>query len=467
MSGSPTPESLALDLGSTRIKAARLGPGGTLTPAGERPAPPLSGTGEIREGDAEAYIAAAIDLFRSATRPGVSPEAPWGIACQRSSFVLWEAATGRPVTPLVAWQDRRAEAWCRAHAAIEPEVARRTGLVLSPHYAGPKLAALLADDPDLRGGLAGGRLRFGTLETFLLWRLTDGAVHHTDHSMAARTLLLDLETGDWSRDLLKTFGIPRAGLPTVGDTAGLALRLPDGGAVTATVADQAAAALAVLGDGPGADPGHALVNLGTGGFVLRIVARRTDAPPGYLCGPLCRDVRGTRWAAEGTINGIGPAVGSGTTPIPDADPTPDALCIPDTAGIGAPHWRADLGPVENAAFARLSPADRRRGVLEGIVFRICAIVDDLARAAPVTGLVVAGGLAAEPFIAPALAACAGLPSYRLREPEATLLGAASLAAGMAPPPPGLDPVAPRGEYLPEKFGRWKRWRDRALDANGI
>jgi len=459
MSASRAPDALALDLGSTRIKAARLGPDGALTPAWERPAPPLHGTGTVREADAEAYVAAATDLIRAAARPRI----PWGIACQRSSFVLWDAATGRAVTPLVSWQDRRAEAWCRAHAALEPEITRRTGLVLSPHYAGPKLAALLAADPDLRGGLAGGRLRFGTLEAFLLWRLSGGAVHHTDLSMAARTLLLDLDTGDWSAELLKTFGVPRAGLPTVGDTAGLAVKLPDGVTVTATVADQAAATLAALGG----DMGHALVNLGTGGFVLHPVARRTDAPPRYLCGPLCRYPSGTRWAAEGTINGIGPAVGEGSTSIPARDPTPDALCIPDTAGIGAPHWRADLGPVESAAFVALAPADRRRVILEGIVFRVCAIVEDLARTAPVTGLVVTGGLAAEPFIAPALAACAGLSTYRLREAEATLLGAASLAAGTAPPPPALDPVAPRGVYLQEKIGRWKAWRDRVLAADGV
>jgi glycerol kinase len=251
--------------------------------------------------------------------------------------------------------------------------------------------------------------------------------------------------------------VPRAGLPEVGDTRGLDVRLANG-LVTATVADQAAAALAALG----ADPGHALVNLGTGGFVLRPVVRRGDVPPRYLCGPLSRDGSGVRWAAEGTVNGIGPAVGPGSTPIPDADPTPDVLCIPDTAGIGAPHWRAGLGPVENAAFAALSPADRRRGVLEGIVFRVCAIVQDLSSAAPVTGLVVSGGLAADPFLAPALAACSGLPTFRLEEAEATLLGAACLAAGTPPPPPALDPVAPRGEYLGEKFVRWKAWRDAVL-----
>jgi len=457
MSGSLALDAFALDLGSTRIKAGHLGPDGVLTLAGERPAPPLTGTGEIREGDAEAYVAAAVELLRSAARPGV----PWGIACQRSSFVLWEAASGRPVTPLISWQDRRAEAWCRAHTAIEPEVTRRTGLVLSPHYAGPKLAALLADDPDLRGGLAGGRLRFGTLETFLLWRLA-GAMHHTDLSMAARTLLVDLDAGDWGPGLLKTFGVPRAGLPAVGDTNGLALALPDGHTVTATVADQAAATLAALAG----DPGHALVNLGTGGFVLRAVARRGDVPPRYLGGPMMRDSGGVRWAAEGTINGIGPAVGPGSTAVPDADPTPDALCIPDTAGIGAPHWRADLGPVENAAFAALGPADRRRCVLEGIVFRVCAIVADLARAAPITGLVVAGGLAAEPFLAPAISACAGLPAFRLREPEATLLGAACLAAGTPPPSPALDPVTPEGNYLPGKFVRWKAWRDGVLAEGG-
>lgn len=444
----------ALDLGSTRLKAAVLTPEGVLTPAGEAEAPPLSGTGPVREGDASAYVDAALDVLNAAGRPDL----PLGIASQRSSFALWDAATGRPVTPLVSWQDRRAEDWCRAHAHLAEIITRRTGLVLSPHYAGPKLAVLLAADPALRAGLAQGALRFGTLDTWLLWRLTNGRIHHTDLSMAARTLLVDLEAGDWAPALLTAFGVPRAGLPAIGPSTGLTLPLPDGGVAAATVADQGAAALAAVGGLPGA----ALVNLGTGGFVLVPVPGPHAGPPGYLTGPLCRTGSGTAWAVEGTINGIGAGVGPGTTPIPDADPTPDALCIPDTAGIGAPHWRADLGPVENDALRALDGTDRRRVVLEGIAFRVAEIVADLADAVPIHRLVLSGGLSHEPFLGPALAACTGLPTDLLGEPEATLLGAARLAAGLPPAPPVLESLPAEGGYMRDKVVRWNNWKSKVL-----
>jgi glycerol kinase len=448
--------SIALDLGSTRVKAGVLSEPGGLALAAEADAPPLHGTDPVREGDPEAYLDAAETLLRKVT--AAHPDAPVGIACQRSTFLLWEAATGRPVTPLVSWQDRRADAWCAAHRGDEAAFSRATGLPLSAHYAGPKLAVLLGADPQLAAGLEDGRLRFGTLETALLSRLTKGRIHRTDLSMAARTLMVDLEAGDWSAPLLTRFGVPDAGLPEIGDSAGLSIDIGDGSFVTAMLADQGSAALATLGDAPGT----ALVNLGTGGFVLRLVDGPGVRPSGYLLGPVCRRGGATAWALEGTINRIGPAVadlGPGPSVVPAADPAPDALCVPDGAGIGAPHWRADRGPVFSAAADALPPEERRRVVLEGIVFRACEIVDDLSRAAPgpVERLLLGGGLAREPFVGPALAACSGRPVARLLEPEATLLGAARLAADLPPRPPATEPVAPAGGYLPEKYRRWRAW----------
>jgi glycerol kinase len=454
---------LALDLGSTRVKAGRLTAGGTLVPAGAAGAPHLTGQGTVREGDAAAYLEVAGAVLAQAV--AADPGLPVGIACQRSSFVLWEAASGRPVTPLVSWQDRRADRWCAAHRAREAELTARTGLPLSPHYAGPKLAVLLAADPGLGEGLATGRLRFGTLETYLLWHLSGAQVHHTDLSMAARTLMVDLGRRHWSDPLLATFGVPRAGLPAIGASAGLDLEMDGGTRVAATLADQGAAALAALGEAPGT----ALVNLGTGGFVLRRVAGPGHGPEGYLLGPLCRAAGGTAWAAEGTINGIGPLVAGlkgGPTSLAEDDPAPDAFCLPDAAGVGAPHWRAGLGPVFSPAAESLGPAGRRRAALEGIVFRVREIVDDLARDAPVTRLLVAGGLAAGPdtghFLTAGLAACTGREVARLEEPEATLLGAARLAAGVPQAAPGARAVAAAGGYLGPKYARWRAWLEGVL-----
>lgn len=453
---------VALDLGSTRVKAGVLADDGRLRLLADADAPALAGAGPVREGSGEDYAATARAVLETAAAR--APGLPVGIACQRSSFLLWEAATGRPVTPLVSWQDRRADAWCAAHRDLEPGLSARAGLPLSPHYAGPKLAVLLGADPALRAGLGAGSLRFGTLETYLVALLTGGRVHHTDLSMAARTLLVDLRAGTWDEHLAAAFGVPFGGLPAIGDTRGLRWVLEGGVTVAATVADQAAAALAVVGD----DTGTALVNLGTGGFVLRPVAGAAARPAGYLFGPMSRAGGHTDWAVEGTINAIGPAVsdlGPGPTPLPEADPTPAAFCLPDAAGVGAPHWRADLGPVLSPEALALGRAERRRVVLEGIVFRVCEIVDDLGRRSPVHRLVLAGGLAAEPFLAPALAACSGRPVARLEEGEATLVGAARLAAGMPFTAPRATPVSADGKagaYLAPKYARWRAWLAEAL-----
>ncbi len=445
---------LALDLGSTGIKAGSLTDTGELVVLGKRPAPPLTGTGLIREGDPEAYRDAATELLNLAQL--TAPTAPIGIASQRSSFLLWEAASGQPVTPMISWQDRRAEAWCAAHARSAERWPKRTGLVLSPHYVGPKLATLLAADPALKRGLVAGELLFGTLETYLIWSWSGGRVHHTDLSMAARTMLVAHGGGAWDRGLLKAFGIPRTGLPHIGPSVGLSIAVGTGH-VAATLSDQAAAVLSL-------PEGAALVNLGTGGFVLLPGGPRRQPPTGFLAGPLWGDgmagnIRPQKMGLEGTINGIGPALeavrgeaGDGT-----ADLYPNHFCLPDASGIGAPHWRADMGTVWTDDL----PTDGRyRVMLEGIVFRVWEMVSAMAPKHRPARLMVAGGIANEPFVAPALAACSGIAVERLLEPEATLVGAAMMAARPAGPsmkPIATEPVAPLGDYLPKKYRRWRRW----------
>jgi len=446
------PTTIALDLGSTRIKGARLTATGELASIRAVPAPPLTGDGEIREGDAAAYRDAAEGLLAQFT-DGVA-EVSLAVATQRSSLVIWEAATGHPVTPLVSWQDRRASAWCAAHRHLESVVTARTGLPLSPHFMGPKLALLMASDGALKGGMERGALRCGTLETYLLAHLSHGRVYRTDATVAARTLLMERRTGDWGGGLLEWFGVPRRALPEIAPNAGISVPLDGQIRVVASLSDQAAGAAAVLGP----DPGHFLVNLGTGGFVLRAALPGETAPPGYLESPL----PGAGRALEGTLNGIGPALlalAPGPTPVPDTDPAPAAFWVPDSAGIGTPHWRADRGPIGSREAFLLAPEDRRRVFLEGIVFRLREILEDLAVPAVAPRVTLAGGMAREPFLGAALGACTGIPVRHLDEPEATLLGAARLGAGM-PPHGGIAPppcAAPGGDYLAAKYAAWRAW----------
>jgi glycerol kinase len=234
----------------------------------------------------------------------------------------------------------------------------------------------------------------------------------------------------------------------VADAHGLSIR--------ATMADQAASAAALLP----AEADDALVNLGTGAFVLRpggTGARR----PGYLTGPF--DVRDgiVRCAVEGAINGAGAAVdrfGAGPTPVPDSDPSPDAFCLPDR-GAGSPYWLPALGPSWSQA-ARDANADaRRRIALEGLIFRVRQVLEGLAPSPP-RRVLIAGGLAREPFAGAGIAALLERPVELLRTRESGLLGAARIAAGLAPfADPEVVRITPgdAGRYLPRKYPRWLEW----------
>ena len=453
------PLAVGADLGSTTIKAGVLDARGRLGRVESVAAPPLRGTEGVREGDAEAYALAVAGLLRSVAA-AVPRGTPLGLATQRSSFTLWDRRDGRPRFPLVSWQDRRAADWCDRHRDLEPEVVRRTGLLLSAHYVGPKLAAMQEADGAFRAALHDGQSALGTLETFLVWRWSGASRHETDATVAARTALLDIAGEDWCPELLERFGVPRAVLPRVERTARAALALEEGLLLTATLSDQAAAALAVFDP---ARPG-ALVNLGTGAFVLCPVDRPDVRKPGYLLAPiLSLGPPGGRSALEGTVNGAGPAVDECAPPpteLPETDPAPAGFAVPDRAGLGAPFWRPEIGLTLSPAAQRLSPAGRRRVVLEGVLFRVRQILEDLGDGTTPARVVVAGGLIRDPAVGPALAALLERPVELLLEPESGLLGAARVAAGLDPfagSPTRTVAAGPRGRYLPAKFTAWRAW----------
>jgi glycerol kinase len=450
---------LALDLGSTRIKAARFVDGWSVGPVASEAAPRLRGSGVLREGDVEAY-AAAVERVMDEVGSGLPPGTPLGIASQRSTFALWKRRDGTPVTPLVSWQDRRAADWCARHGHLACEVLRRTGLQLSAHYVGPKLATLLAAEPDLERGAARGDLRFGTLETRLLWQWTRGRRHETDLSMGARTLMLDLDDGRWSPPLLDAYGVPEALLPRIVPTAGRSIPVGRGLELRATVADQAAGALAVLGP----DPGTVLITLGTGGFVLTPAGPRARPRAGYLLAPILGSGSGPpRLVFEGTVNGAGAAIDRfrGTAlDLPARDPLPGGFCIPDVSGLGSPYWKPRVGLTFSEEADGASTADKLRIVVEGLLFRLREIVEDLRPDAGTGQVRISGGVTREPRIARGLASLLGRPVEVLDDQEAGLLGAARLAAGIDPfaeaATTRVDP-GPTGAYLGTKYAAWRDW----------
>jgi len=455
------PVALGLDLGSTFVKAAAFDAGGRLSGLESCRAPELRGEQGHREGDAEAYVAVARELLERVGR-GVDPRVPLGIASQRSTFVVWDPLDRKPAVPMVSWQDTRGAGFSASHRDLEPTVLARTGLPLSAHYLGPKLAAAVDADPTLGERLRGGELRVGTLETFLLSVLSEGDLYETDPTMAARTAMMDLADQRWSKELLASYGLSglEAVLPAIRPTRRPPETLPGGRRVTVSVADQAAGALAVLD--PCAD--GALINLGTGGFVLRNASGSAERRPGYLTASI---LGGSpverRWALEGAIGGAGAAVdrfGRGPTPLPRHDPSPDAFALPDVAGLGSPHWRPEIRLTLSTAARTLPAADQRRVVLEGLLFRVREVIDGLFDSGPPERTILSGGLARDPFVACGLAALTGRRVERLEMTEGILTGAARLAGGL---PPYADPAvsvvapAPAGGYLAGKYPRWQAW----------
>ena len=457
------PAAMALDLGSTRLKLGYADASGHLTRVDAVDAPAAVGNDLIREFEPRALWTQVERLLheRSARVDNPAGAQCFGLVSQRSTFVVWERETGRELTPLVSWQDRRAADWCEQHHAAGDALLReRAGLLLSPHYAGPKLAAMQAQDQVLAAALASGDALFGTLDAWLTWRWTGGRVHRTDLTMAARTGMVDITTGRWSAELLELFGVPRSALPDIVMSDAAPVELNNGLRLCAVLADQASGALAVLGAATDA----ALVNLGTGGFVLRAVGGPDRRVPGYLTAPILSSTAyGDRYVLEGTINGAGPAVdgfGAGPTTLATGDAAPDGFALPDMHGIGAPHWRPEFEQVLSSSTQQLDVAEQRRIVSEGLLFRVYEILEETGEGQLPTHVYLSGGLAREPAIAQGLASLLGQPIQVLEESETTLAGVARLALDLEPhgafAVTTVEPSA-AGAYLRQKFPRWKEW----------
>lgn len=441
---------LALDLGSTRYKAALAQSDGTLPIFEALSAPPLEGVGAIRECDPSLALDTVNELRRRLLEraPG---DLPLGISCQRSTFTL-QSEPGRFVTPLISWQDTRAADWCRRHAGHAERFHQLSGLRLSAHYIGPKLAALAEADAEL-----GRRLRRGQLQLRLLDGLTLeswGAEPSLDRSMAARSGLLDITRGAWSEELCQLFGVDPKCLPPLRRSDAIDAPLDNGVRCRATLADQSAALLSLTG----LDPTTLLINLGTGAFVLRSTGERLERRPGYLTAILQQTER-LDYAIEGAISGSGPALDRHRVELDD--PTVEAgeplFAVPDGAGLGAPHWRADI----QLRFSeeRASETARYRALLEGLAYRVREIHDDLCSDEPPRRVLLAGGGTREPHLVRLIATLLEREVDCLTLSEASLLGAAFAANPSAQrETPARTTVRPDGRLASQQT-RYARWRD--------
>lgn len=462
-----TCSAIALDLGTTSIKAGLIEDAGVLSHILSHPAPGISVAGGRYESDALAYVRSAGQVLEACllqSGDAASRVVNLGLCSQRSSFVIWEAATGHPVTPLISWQDDRGASSCSALQAGQGLIRGLTGLPLAPYYFAPKLHHMLQQHPAWLASLESGALRVGTLDTFLIWCWSGGKYFVTDASMAARTLLMDAGRQQWSEQLCELFAIPLHILPQIRASEAMRLKLDNGLTLQASIGDQSAALLASIA----ADGREALVNLGTGVFVARYLPDGASPPAGYLNTLVYQDsAQQAHFASEGTLNSIAAAL----SPYPVSECSleelarDDIFCLAEPSGLGAPFFRGDLKVRFSEPVTHLPPRHIAALMLEAVVFRVALIVADFQRAAALERIYLSGGLSGLACLQQGIAQCVAVEVYRLCQAETSLQGAALLAGGMQP---GYQRAALKISVLENegvlqaKFLRWQRWLEGVL-----
>jgi glycerol kinase len=443
------------------------------------------------EQDADVLVETQLRAARQAlAAAGVEPAevVAVGITNQRETTVAWEAE-GRPLAPAVVWQDRRTAPRCAGlrEEGREPAVRERTGLLLDPYFSATKMAWLLETLPDGRRRAADGQIHLGTVDAYLVWRLTAGRVLATDASNASRTLLLDLDTRTWAPELLELFGVPAAALPEVrptdggfGETAPEVLGAPV--PIRAVVGDQQAALFgqACLG------AGEAKNTYGTGCFLLMTTGGAPPKPPPGLLATVAWDrcTGGPTYALEGSVFIAGAAVrwlrdGLGIIAqaaevealagsVPDSG---GVVVVPAFAGLGAPYWDPEARGTITGITAGTTRAHLARATLEAIAHQTADLVETLEAggAPPLQVLRADGGAAANELLLQLQADLLGRPVAQAAIRETTALGAA-LLAGRAAGFWGSDDeirtlAAPARIFEPRQTEAWRaEMRERWADA---
>jgi glycerol kinase len=378
---------------------------------------------------------------------GVERVAAIGITNQRETTILWDRSTGRPVAPAIVWQSRVSAPICARLRAegLEAEVRRRTGLLLDPYFSATKIVHLLETLPGLRERCERGEVLFGTVDSFLIWRLTGGRVHATDPTNASRTLLYDIDRLEWSDDLCRMFGIPRAILPEVRPSSG------DFGTTDPALFGAAMRIAGCAGDQQAAAFAHGCVSAGaakntygTGAFLLFSTGdRRVEPADGLLATVACGPTPGSvTWALEGSVFIAGAIVGwlrDGLGIIERsadvealAGSVPDSggvVLVPALTGLGTPHW----DPFARGLIIGLTRATTRahvaRAALEAVALSVADVVRAIERdaGAPLGTLRVDGGASANNLLLQIQADILDRPVERPVVLETTALGAALLA----------------------------------------
>ena len=443
---------LVIDQGTTSTRAIVFGPDAVPVASAQEEFPQFyvqSGWVEHDPKDLwRTALSTARIAWKKAAELGLTVTAI-GIANQRETVVVWDRKTGQPIHPAIVWQDRRTAQRCadlRADGA-EQLVQQKTGLVLDPYFSAAKIAWILDTVPGARARADRGDLAFGTIDSFLLWRLTDGAVHATDATNASRTSLFDIHRGCWDADLLKLFRVPMALLPEVKDSAAefgtaapshLGVALP----VRSMIGDQQAA---LIGQAC-FEPGMVKATFGTGAFILLNTGSAPVDSPERLLTTVAYQFKGKRtYALEGSIFSAGATVqwlrdglslvrSSAETGFlaAQADPDQAVFLVPAFVGLGAPIWDADARATIVGITRGTTRREIARAALESVAFQTDDLLAAMQAAAtrpegPDRVLRADGGMSASDWTMQSVADITGLPVDRPEILETTALGAAYLA----------------------------------------
>lgn len=435
---------LALDQGTSSSRALVFGRDGRLLASAQRELPQHFPQPGWVEHDAEEIWTHQVECAREAMAKAGVKVAAIGITNQRETVVLWDRKTGKPLHKALVWQDRRTAAFCEQlkQQGLEPRVRELTGLVLDPYFSATKLRWLLDHVPGARERAARGELAFGTIDSWLLWKLTDGKVHATDASNASRTLIYDIHRGDWSDELLAAFDIPRSLLPEVRPSAGVFGQAAEFGVPIAGIAGDQQAAL--FGQ-TALQPGQAKNTYGTGCFLLMHTGTQARTSTQGLITTRAAQVDATaQYALEGSVfvggavvqwlrDGLKAIGGSGevqalASSVPDAG---GVMFVPAFAGLGAPYWRPDARGALLGLTRGTTQAHIARAALESIAFQSAAVLTamnaDVGASERLTELRVDGGASANDLLMQFQADLLGIPVLRPKVIETTALGAALLA----------------------------------------
>jgi glycerol kinase len=443
---------LAIDQGTTSTRAIVFDGAMTAIATAQEEFPQhFPNSGWVEHDPADLWATAAATCRSAIEKAGGVTIAAIGITNQRETTLVWDRKTGKPIHNAIVWQDRRTSPLCHRLKAegFEEVVTDKTGLLLDPYFSATKLAWLLDNIDGARARAEAGELAFGTVDSWLVWNLTGGAVHVTDATNAARTMLYDIGKGRWSRTICERLNIPMSMLPEVRDCAA------DFGTTRPDLFGRPIPILGIAGDQQAAtvgqacfQPGMLKSTYGTGCFALINRGDTSVRSQNRLLTTLAYQLDGKpTYALEGSIFVAGSVVqwlrdglkiirdAAETQPLAEvADPAQDVVLVPAFTGLGAPYWNADCRGAVFGMTRGSGPAELARAALESVGYQTRDLLDAMQADMGRTGdaiLRVDGGMSASGYAMQFLSDILGVRVDRPRVVETTALGAAWLAGQRA------------------------------------